>query len=78
MEMIGQLHAPAALFLWKDHVTHLIRKLDGPQELVWIFWRKEISLASAGIQTPDHPTHNLVTTLTMLFHCLIEIDTPSY
>jgi hypothetical protein len=32
-----------------------------------MFWRKEKSLASAGIQTPGHPTHNLVTTLAVLF-----------
>lgn len=39
---------------------------------------KEKSLASAGIQTPDHPTHNLVTTLTMLLQCLVEIKTADY
>jgi len=76
--VIGQLHVPAALHLWKDHVTRWISRLVGLQELVWMFWRKEKSLASAGIQTADHPINNLVTTPSLLFHCLIEIKTPSY
>jgi len=42
------------------------------------FGEKKNLLLLLGFKIPDHPTHNLVTTLTLLFHCLIEIKTPSY
>jgi len=35
-------------------------------ELVWTFWRWEMSLAPDEVQTPDHPAHCLVTILTTL------------
>jgi len=38
-----------------------------------VMWTEEEETADS-----KTPTHNLVTTLTMLFHCLIEIKTPSY
>ena len=42
------------------------RRLGGPQSRSEPFYRRETSLASAGIRTPDHPVHSLFTILTML------------
>jgi len=36
-------------------------------DLLWRFWRKEKSLASARIQTLEHPACSLVTILSTLF-----------
>jgi len=34
---------------------------------VRMFWRKEKSVASNGMRTPDHPVHRLVNILIMLY-----------
>jgi len=35
-------------------------------ETIWAIWRKEISFASTGIQTPDSPARSLLITTTEL------------
>jgi hypothetical protein len=35
-------------------------------EPVWVFWRREASLVHVAIQTPNCPTRNLITKLTVL------------
>jgi hypothetical protein len=57
MEMNGQLHTPAALHP---------RKVAGATQLVWMFWRREMSVTPARNQTQGSPAHSLVTVLTEL------------
>ena len=44
----------------------LNRRLSASQSRSRPFYRRQRSLASAGIRTPDHPVHSLFTILTML------------
>jgi hypothetical protein len=52
MGMSGLRHVSAALYRGKDPRYPLDRRLDGPQELVWIQRLEEKSFSSAGDQTP--------------------------
>jgi len=54
--MCGQLHAPATLL-----VVFIIFRRLGPQKLVWVFGRRETSLAVAENQTISwSPAYGLV------------------
>ena len=56
MEVSGELHFMGALHWGKEAAW-------APQP-VWTFWKREKSVASAGIQTPDRAAGNLVAVLT--------------
>jgi hypothetical protein len=56
MEVIGKLHAPAALPSGRTPV--LINHEPGwAPETVWTFWKREKSHAFTGIQSPGYPAH---------------------
>lgn len=52
----------------RSRSKHLLsRRLDVSQERIWTLWKRELSLAPAGIRSPDCPTHDVVIILTMLY-----------
>jgi len=40
-------------------------------ELIWVYWRRETSLAASRIQTLDHPALSLISVLAMLSQVLV-------
>jgi hypothetical protein len=60
MVVSGQFHTTVTLFLGKEPVMTLDQEAGWALELVWLFFRREKSVAAARNQTLDHPTHSLV------------------
>jgi hypothetical protein len=52
MEMICQLHAPAALLSGKEHTVPIVWEAGWVPELVWTLWSREKSLALVGNRNP--------------------------
>ena len=49
MEVSGQPHAPVTLTMDKEHPILLEEECGWAPEPVWTFWRRDQSLAPAGI-----------------------------
>jgi len=58
MEVSVQLHAPAALSPWKEHLIHILLEIGSVPELVWTQRWREKFVAHTGTWTPDHPAHS--------------------
>lgn len=54
-----QPHAVAAVPLGKELPLSIEHEVGWVSELVWMCWRRETSLAIAGIHTPDHKALSL-------------------
>jgi hypothetical protein len=67
MEVNIQPHAPAALHTWKDHADPIKQEAGRAPQPVWMFRKRDETLASAGIRTAFRPAHNLDTILSELF-----------
>jgi hypothetical protein len=52
MEVNDQLHAPAALFPWKEPPVPIVQEAALAPEPVWMLWSREKCLAPAGNPTP--------------------------
>jgi hypothetical protein len=60
MEVSGQIYTPAAVPR-EIIVAPIDCEAGWVPEPVWMFWRREKSLAPAEIRTPDRPAHTVVT-----------------
>ena len=69
MVVSGQLHTPNTSCPRKESRYPMITRLGGPQSWSWRFGKRK-HLASAGIQTPDHPARSPVTIPTTLTRTL--------
>jgi hypothetical protein len=52
MEDSGQLHAPAALYPWKELPVIIDGECEWAPEPVWTLWNREKSLTPAENRTP--------------------------
>jgi hypothetical protein len=66
MKVSGQLYALAVSTLGNGPLVPDQYEAGQAPELVWMFWRREKSLAPAGIEALDCPARSLVTIPTLL------------
>jgi hypothetical protein len=67
MEESGQLHAPAALYPWKERPVTIEGEAESAPEPIWTLWSRDKSVNLAENQTPAvHPIAHSYTVNTEL------------